>query len=83
MKAKAQPFWLDRVAVSYTPSGMATIRGHMPIARSRRGHTRPIYARLTLEQLTDLGFQIAKTTLAITMENRTREKGSDDERTTT
>jgi hypothetical protein len=67
-KASERPFWFERVAVSCDYEAVprvATIRGRTPIERSRRGHSRPIHARLTLEQLIDLEYQIHLTILAI------------------
>ena len=67
MKAKPRPFWLERPAVSCNYDAvprLATLRGRTPIAGSAKGH-RPIYARLTLEQLIDLEDQIHRTILAI------------------
>jgi hypothetical protein len=66
MKAKARPFWLDRVAVSCNYDAapkIATIRGHTRIEGSK--NSRPIYARLTLEELIGLEDQIHRTIAAI------------------
>lgn len=68
MKPHARPFWLERVAVSCEYDAaprVAKIRGQMKIEGSPQGNSRPIYARLTLEQLIDLEFQIQQTILAI------------------
>ena len=68
MKAKARRFWLDRVAVSVNYDAaphVATIRGLMTIQGSPKGNARPIFARLTLEELIGLEDQIHRTIASI------------------
>ena len=68
MKAKAHRFWLERVAVSCDYNAVprvATLRGQTTIVGSPQGNSRPIYARLTLDELIALEYQIHQTILAI------------------